>query len=151
VADAIPEGETQSTKDARQRFEEQLAAERERNERNEKRIEQMERNALFDKLGIPEDGSGKLFRDTYTGDMDAAKMREAAEGYGVLTPKVTTPPEEQQGLEVMFEDGGPQAGQNAGDPKVPAQMLEDFKRPEFDDSDLFEKHLRNIGVMPKAD
>jgi len=45
-----------------------------------------QKSAAFDRLNIPPTGTGKLFRDTYTGELtDEAIVAKAAE-YGVIAP-----------------------------------------------------------------
>ena len=56
--------------------------------------------AAFDRLNIPPNGPGKLFRDTYTGDLtDEAIIAKAAE-YGVVQPEAQgAPPPTIEGID----------------------------------------------------
>jgi hypothetical protein len=59
-----------------------------------------QKSAAFDRLNIPPNGTGKLFRDTYTGDLtDEAILAKAAE-YGVVQPPATTPPPSIPGVDM---------------------------------------------------
>jgi hypothetical protein len=42
------------------------------------------RSFLLDKVGIPSDGPGALFRDTYAGELSEDAIRSAGDKYGVL-------------------------------------------------------------------
>lgn len=62
-----------------------------RAEEAEARAAKLERGKVFDDLGIPPEKTGKLFRDSYSGDLDPEAVRKAAEEYGVIDPP--PPPE----------------------------------------------------------
>lgn len=49
-----------------------------------KALEAERRAVVFDRLGIPEDGPGLMFRETYQGNSDAESVRTAAEKYKVI-------------------------------------------------------------------
>ncbi len=42
------------------------------------------RSFLLDKVGVPSDGPGAMFRDTYNGELTEDAIRSTAEKYGVL-------------------------------------------------------------------
>ena len=48
------------------------------------RAEAAERKAAFAEVGIPTTGVGKLFRDSYKGDLDPEAVKQSAEEYGIL-------------------------------------------------------------------
>lgn len=61
------------------------------------KVQEFERASVFDSVGIPADGMGKLFRDSYPGELDQAAVQAAAEEYGLLQPpQPNATPVEQQ-------------------------------------------------------
>lgn len=53
------------------------------------------RTSMFDKLGIPDKGAGKLFREHYAGDLNEDAVRAAAAEYELLAPQAPTVPADQ--------------------------------------------------------
>ena len=51
-----------------------------------KALEAERRAVVFDRLGIPEDGPGLMFRETYSGAATMEEVKASAEKYKVLAP-----------------------------------------------------------------
>lgn len=59
------------------------------------------RSTMFDKLGIPDKGAGKLFREHYSGDLTEDAVRAAAAEYELLAPAAPTVPVDQAAMSRM--------------------------------------------------
>lgn len=57
-----------------------------------------DRSALFDKVGIPAEKAGALFRKSYDGQLDEASVKAAALEFGLIEEPRTTPTEEREVL-----------------------------------------------------
>ena len=53
-------------------------------------LAEQQRNSVFDKAGIPEDGLGTMFRKGYEGDVSVEAVRKTAVDYGLLNPTSRT-------------------------------------------------------------
>ena len=60
------------------------------------------REVQFAKVGIPDDGIGKLFRKAYDGEADADSIRKAAEEYGILGGAPAPQSSNQSELEALL-------------------------------------------------
>lgn len=67
-------------------------------EAREQEIAARDRTALFDKVGIPAEKAGALFRKSYDGALDEAAIKAAALEYGLVQEERTTPVEEAEVL-----------------------------------------------------
>lgn len=67
-------------------------------EAREQEIAARDRTALFDKVGIPAEKAGALFRKSYDGQLDEAAIKAAALEYGLVEETRTTPTEEAEVL-----------------------------------------------------
>ena len=105
--------------------------------------EQLRKDAAFRDAGVPEEGPGKWFRQGYDGDVDAAKIREAALADGIIKTAEAKPDS---------ETGSPAA------PTVSAEELLQFERfdvaggqPEATSTpDGFVDDLRKVGNYDEA-
>ena len=59
------------------------------------------RSQMFDKLGIPEKGAGKLFRQHYEGDLTEEAVLQAAAEYDLVQPSAPTTPVDQGAFQRM--------------------------------------------------
>lgn len=79
-----------------------------------------DRTALFDKVGVPTEKAGALFRKSYDGTLDEATVKAAALEFGLINEERTTPVEER---EVLTRIGDSLAG---------AQSPSDFLSQDVD-------------------
>jgi hypothetical protein len=68
------------------------------------------REVQFAKVGIPDDGIGKLFRKAYDGEADADSIRKAAEEYGILGGAPAPQSSNQSELEALRRAQGATIG-----------------------------------------
>jgi hypothetical protein len=59
-------------------------------------VAQFTKAEVFNTIGVPTSGPGKLFRDTWSGDMSPDSVRAAAEQYGILQALPPETPVEEQ-------------------------------------------------------
>jgi len=71
----------------------------EQNKALQAQVRQSNLSAICDQLKIPSDGVGKLFRDTYTGEVNFESVKAAADSYGLTA----LPPPGNEGDDVDLE------------------------------------------------
>lgn len=67
-------------------------------EASQAEIATRDRSALFDKVGVPAEKMGALFRKSYEGPLDEAAIKAAAIENGLIEEQRTTPVEEREVL-----------------------------------------------------
>lgn len=100
-------------------------------------LESYKRDLAFTKLGIPEDGVGRLFRKAYDGDTSPEAVLEAAREYGVISPKPVEAvgnSETDAELQQLARVQGATVGSSGSNPVAPDQKfaagMADAQSPE---------------------
>lgn len=123
-ANTLPDGENEPgwAKGLRERLERkqgELSQKEQELAQREAELERVRRDLLFDKVGIPGEKIGKLFRDSYQGELTEEAIRAAAIENGVLEQQRTTPEPEREAHERAMDA---LAGANPGDRLVSDDM-----------------------------
>ena len=93
-------------------------------------ISGFERSEVFDTVGIPTDGVGKLFRERYAGeDLSVDEIRSHAETYGLLEAPSSEAGEGEQAAHAAVDEAGGPAPTNPLVPdfsaaKTPEEVVE---------------------------
>lgn len=106
------------------------------------KVESYEKSAIFDQVGIPTEGSGKLFRDTFSGELDEAAVRSAAEEYGVIKPPEPTATQ----IEQQAHQGIAEASSTA--PASPPGFEDKLAALDPNDPDGYNKVLQMLKETP---
>jgi hypothetical protein len=103
-------------------------------EAKEAEIATRDRQALFDKVGIPAEKAGALFRKSYDGALDEAAVKAAALEYGLVEEQRTTPTEEAEVLNRISDSlagaRGPSDFLSADVDQAVTAAINDAKSPE---------------------
>ena len=110
------------------------------------KVQGFEAEKVFDAVGIPKDGAGKLFRDTFKGDLDADAVRSAAQEYGLIEAPKPEAGAEEQAAHAAIEDVSGSA------PPAPPTLEDQIRELDPNDPHGMEKLMKALdGSQIKVD